>query len=341
MYKRQEQRYPSGRVVKNVLDDNGDLSLVQSARCLDSTPGTNAGCAAQAGLWNYARHFTYNAAGAVTSMQLGNGRWESTVFNSRLQPAKIALGSTGTGAQAHDLLKLDYGYGGANNNGNVLSQTITVPSVGQTPGFVATQTYSYDSLNRLKQATEAIGGSTSWQQTFTFDRYGNRNFDEANTTFEGFDKLCSNNTELCADLRKVLNPSANASDNRLSSSDGYVFDPSGNTIRDPQSRRFTYDGEKNQVKVETLDLNGNPVSTVGEYVYDGDGRRIKKHVPSTGELTVFVYDADGKLLGEYSTIATPSPPKVSYTTADYLGSPRIPVSYTHLRAHETALCISY
>jgi len=75
--------------------------------------------------------------------------------------------------------------------------------------------------------------------------------------------------------------------------------------------------------VETLDLNGNPVSTVGEYEYDGDGKRVKKHVPSTGEVTVFVYDAGGKLIGEYSTVAAPQSPKVSYTTADHLGSPRI------------------
>lgn len=46
--------------------------------------------------------------------------------------------------------------------------------------------------------------------------------------------------------------------------------------------------------METLDLNGNPVSTVGEYHYDGDGKRVKTHVPSTGEVTVFVYDAGGK-----------------------------------------------
>lgn len=75
--------------------------------------------------------------------------------------------------------------------------------------------------------------------------------------------------------------------------------------------------------METLDLNGNPVSTVGEYEYDGDGKRVKKHVPSTGEVTVFVYDAGGKLIGEYSTVAAPQSPKVSYTTADHLGSPRI------------------
>ncbi len=317
-----------GPVVKDLLDDNGDLSMVQSARCLDPTPGTNAACSAQAGLWNYARHFTYNAAGAVPSMQLGNGRWESTAFNSRLQPTRIALGVTGNGAQAHDLLKLDYGYGGANNNGNVLSQTITVPSVtigGTTHnGFTAVQNYAYDSLNRLDDAAEYIDGSQnpSWRQDFKYDRYGNRNFVESNTTVVGFDKLCSNNTEVCADLRKVLNPSANISDNRLSSSEGYDFDPSGNTVRDPQSRRFTYDGENKQVKVETLDLNGNPVSTVGEYSYDGDGRRIKKHVPSTGEVTVFVYNASGQPVAEYSTEISKTP-KVSYTTADHLGSPRI------------------
>jgi YD repeat-containing protein len=136
-----EQQYPSGRKVKNVLDNDGDLSIVQSRKNANS------------GYWNYADSFTYNAAGAVTSLQLGNGRWESTVFNSRLQPTQIALGTVQNGT---DKLKLDYSYGTTANNGNVLSQTITVPSVGTNQGFVANQTYSYDSLNRLKDATENI-----------------------------------------------------------------------------------------------------------------------------------------------------------------------------------------
>ena len=73
-----EQTYPSGRMVKNVIDYNGDLSMVQSSKCLDGTLPTNGVCVNRSGLWSYARNFTYNAAGAVTSMQLGNGRWEST-----------------------------------------------------------------------------------------------------------------------------------------------------------------------------------------------------------------------------------------------------------------------
>jgi RHS repeat-associated protein len=240
-----------------------------------------------------------------------------------LQPVQIALGNV---PQATNLLKLGYDYGTTQNNGNVLSQTITVPTVGQTPGFVATQSYSYDSLNRLKQAAEMItpdGGTPaqSWKQTFTFDRYGNRNFDESQTTT--LVKNCGTppNETVCPADVPVVNPSVNTANNRLN---GYLYDAAGNAVRDAENRRFTYDGENKQVKVEILDANGNPVATIGEYFYDGDGKRVKKFVPSTGETTIFVYDASGKMLTEYSTIVEPpSTAKVSYLTTDHLGSPRI------------------
>ena len=173
---------------------------------------------------------------------------ETTAFNSRLQPTRIGLGN---GVNSQNLLKLDYEYGAtaSANNGNVTKQTINVPTVGQTPGFTAVQDYTYDSLNRLKSAVENItptGGSesVSWQQTFEFDRYGNRNFDEANTSFTGFDELCASGSALCEELRKVLNPAVNQSDNRLSSSDGYVFDNSSpHTCRQgcPPSKKASTD----------------------------------------------------------------------------------------------------
>jgi hypothetical protein len=47
-------------------------------------------------------------ANAVASMQLGNGRWESTVFNSRLQPTQIAVGTVLNGT---DKLPLNYSHG--------------------------------------------------------------------------------------------------------------------------------------------------------------------------------------------------------------------------------------
>ena len=293
-----EQTYPSGRKVKNTLNTaDGDLSLVETQ--------------ASGGSWQTrANNFTYNAAGAVTSMQLGNGRWESTQFNSRLQPTQIALGTT---QNATDLLKLNYSYGTTDNNGNVQSQTITVPGVAHP--FV--QAYTYDELNRLKSATETQNGTQTWKQTFTFDRYGNRNFDAGNTTTLG---SCS--TAVC-------NPTVSATNNRFNTGQGYSYDLAGNTTADAEGRTFVYDAENKQTSVS------DPGGTVGQYYYDGDGKRVKK--TAAGDNTVFVYDAAGKLIEEYSgstlqttyvyagsrLLSTETTAGTNYLTNDHLGSPRI------------------
>ncbi|MGH9826951.1 MAG: hypothetical protein ACREDR_27300 [Blastocatellia bacterium] len=55
------------------------------------------------------------------------------------------------------MFKLDYGFGTNNNNGNVLSQTITVGAGGTSPVGL-NQTYTYDALNRLSTAGEKNNG---------------------------------------------------------------------------------------------------------------------------------------------------------------------------------------
>ena len=291
-----EQTYPSGRVVKNELDASGDLSLVTSKENSSAIYKT------------YANDFTYTAVGAVSSLKLGNGRFESTAFNSRLQPTQIALGSSVGNA---GLLKIDYTYnssGNNDNNGNLLSQTITVP--GLSHPFV--QTYTYDELNRLKSATETNNSTQTWKQTFTFDRYGNRRFDEANTTMP---TSFSN--------QALTNPTISTSNNRLTST-GWTYDSAGNTIGDPDGRSFIYDAENKQVEVKN-----SSNSSIGTYFFDGDGKRVRKYVPATGETTVFVYDAAGKQIAEYSTVvASANDAKVAYLTADHLGSPRVNTDVT-------------
>lgn len=285
-----EQQYPSGRVVKNTLDTTGDLQQVQSRR----SNGT---------FRNYANSFNYTAAGAVSSMRLGNGRWENTTFNSSLQPTQIGLGSS---AGDTSLLKLNYSYGTTANNGNVLTQDITVKRSGQSD-LVFNQTYTYDELNRLKVAEERTGTTTNWKQTFTFDRYGNRKFDQSNTT----QPASFSNANL-------TDPTFNASNNRMASGQNWTYDSAGNVTVDPDGRQFTYDAENKQVEAKN-----SSSSTLGTYYFDGDGKRIKKVVPN-GETTVFVYDASGKLIGEYSTIVQPTQDaKVQYLTNDNLGTPRM------------------
>ena len=275
-----EETYPSGRVVKNRLDNDGMLQQVQSKRANDT-------------FRNYANGFTYTAAGAVASLRLGNGKWESTQFNSRLQPTQIGLGAS---AASQNLLKLNYDYGTTDNNGNVKSQTINTGTA------TFTQSYLYDSLNRLTEAKEVnVSNQQTWKQNFGYDRFGNRT---------------SLNEYTGNDLTNNQTPQIDASNNRFTTASGFVYDLSGNVITDNLGRTFNYDGENKQTKVQ------NGASIVGEYKYDGNGSRVKKIVGS--EVTIFVYDAASKLVAEYSTTVEPATTaKISYTTADTLGSPRI------------------
>jgi RHS repeat-associated protein len=300
------QTYPSGKVVTFDYDSSGDLAAV----------------AGQTGQIQktYASAFAYAPHGQVERMRLGNGKWETTQFNSSRQITQIGLGQSATDT---GLWKVNYEYGDWNgsaidplkNNGNLARQTITIPTIGATTGFTAVQSYTYDKLDRLKSATETIGGNQTWKQTFLFDRFGNKNFDSnpANTTIFSTESL----------VPKVSNPEVLQTNNRFKEDqdgDGqpdYLYDPSGNITKNARSQDFTYDAENRQV---TAISNNLSVS----YAYDGNGERIKSYNTVTNQTTIFVYDASGQLAAEY-TINVPAPtnPTISYTTEDALGSPRV------------------
>ena len=69
-------------------------------------------------------------------------------------------------AGASSLLSLGYSY---YNNGNVQTATIGNPGLSST----LTQTFTYDSVNRLTGASES-GGANEWMQNFGYDQFGNR-----------------------------------------------------------------------------------------------------------------------------------------------------------------------
>lgn len=288
------ETYPSGRIVTTSVKQAGRLA---------SVTGQKAGEANK----TYASSFGYAAHGATREMRLGNGRWEHTVFNSRLQPVEIGLGTANTDAS---LLRLDYNYGvvengtpdPAKNNGNLASQTINAP------GLTLVQSYTYDELNRLKTARELRGTAEAWQQTFAYDRFGNRRFDAAGTTLP----------QITPENESSTNPAISMSDNRISAA-GHRYDAAGNLECDPlhpcgpapsYASYYTYDAEN---KLKTA---ANNVA----YSYDGDGRRVKKVVG--GVATLFVYDVEGRLVAEYSNVA-PAQNGTQYLTADHLGSPRV------------------
>ena len=293
------QTYPSGRVVTQSYNNDGSLNSVTGS--LASVAKT------------YASGFAYTAHGAVKELQLGNSRWETISYNSRLQPTQIGLGTSRTDTS---LWRVNYDYGIYNsatnafdqtkNNGNVARQSIIV----QQSNVSFVQDYTYDSLNRLKTAQETGNGTQTWKQAFLYDRFGNRTFDTANTT-----TIAGCPTNIC-------NPQINAVNNRFSDYQGYAYDNAGN-LTGNNGKQYFYDAENKQYKY-------SDGSNSGTYEYDGDGRRVKKNATWTensttkSDNTIFVYDAFGRLAQEYSVGATTTQAAATkYLTQDSLGSPRI------------------
>lgn len=290
------QIYPSGRIVKTEYDRAGRIAGVKN-----NTTGTYYAGAASA---DAANRLQYSATGGVQAMKLGNGLWEHTNFNARLQRTQIGLGSASTNSS---ILQLDYSYGTNDNNSNLRSQTITVPTIGTVNGLTTIQTYTYDALNRLGGAKENNGNS--WQQNFDYDRYSNRKFISGTSLPSAL--TTANNP--------IISPANNRIDNSVSGQTNVLYDNAGNLTREQSGRTYQYDGENRLMSVD----GGATTSGGASYSYDGDGRRVKKVVGgATLTTNIFVYDLSGQLVAEYSTVGSTAT-GTSYITSDTLGSPRV------------------
>ncbi|HLG13898.1 MAG TPA: RHS repeat-associated core domain-containing protein, partial [Blastocatellia bacterium] len=288
-----DETYPSLRVVHTEYDGAGRIAGVRN----QATGAYYAGGASG----DAVNRIQYTAHGAVSAMKLGNSLWEHTMFNSRLQPTQIGLGTAASGAGSTSVLGLDYEYGGSDNNGNVQSQTITVGA------NVMVQSYGYDRVNRLTLAKESVGAVVKWQQDFAYDLYGNRTSLVHSGADAGF-------------LPAPSAPPVNPANNRFTT---FGYDAAGNVTTDGNGNTFTYNGENKQVSF-------TPAGGVGQsavYSYDGDGHRVKKVVAvgASAVTTIFVYNAAGQMLAEYTTPEQPvqGGGGVSYLTVDHLGSTRV------------------
>ena len=289
------QRYPSDRVVDYVYDGAGRIAGAKKGENDWYAGGTGSNA------------IGYEPHGGVRQLLLGNGLWEQRRYNVRLQPTQIGLGTrkatgglTATGpTPTAGLLLLDYSYGAASNNGNVVSQRIRAGTLNQT------QSYTYDELNRLKTAREA-GSGTGWSQTYGYDRYGNRRV--TGGADHGSNLALTPQMEIDIDT----------GNNRLAGLKGMNrlgYDWAGNLTADWAGRSLTYDGDNRMVSFDTTGTDSDTT-----YSYDGEGRRVKKVVG--GAITVYVYNAAGQLVAEY-TNPWRQETGTRYLTADHLGSTRV------------------
>jgi RHS repeat-associated protein len=284
---------PSGRTLTWTYD---------SANRIASAVGTPPGGTAK----TYASSITYASQGPIKQFNLGNGLVEARSYDTyRQQLTGVSLGPNGS------TLKLGFDYctgtqpqtSCTNNNGNLQSQTISPLGV--------TQTYTYDSYNRLYTSGEKAGTTTTWSEDFNYDSFGNR---WVPSSFMGL----PNPVGIPVSPWTVQANYYNSVTNRLTYNN-FGYDNGGNqTTISPYT--VSYDVENRQ---SGFTSTGNGSAT---YTYDGDGRRVAK--TAGGVTTTYVYDATGNLAAEYSSQPPSMPCQTCYLTTDHLGSTRVITSQT-------------
>ncbi len=248
-------------------------------------------------------------AGQTKTLALGNGLTETWDFNNRQQPTSMQLANGNKNCPTSNLniLALGFRFPSGQNNGNVQNQTITSLTTGCQPSSV-TQTYSYDSLNRLTQVAET-GGSNAWQEGFAYDPYGNIMTDPSHTNVQAPAFMPSASTQIDALHNRVVKSTAAQPVNDVN------YDDAGNVIGFPlMSARMTYDAENRLTSSQTA--TGATVM----YGYDGQGRRVSK--TAAGLTTYYVYDTGDGLLAEYGGPSNATVAGTVYQTEDHLGRTR-------------------
>lgn len=157
------------------------------------------------------------------------------------------------------------------------------------------KTFTYDGLYRLTAATGPYG-----TLEYVYDSVGNRTTE---TSGQGVtDYTYSANRLLTGSGAKTF---------------GFAYDDNGNAVADNQ-RQYIYNQNQRLIRA-TEGMN-----TLGEYVYNGNGQRVKK--TAGGATTYFIYDKWGNLIEEADGTNAP--------TADYIYMGSTPVARIDLQPTE-------
>ena len=282
--------------------------------------------------------YGYNAAGQLTTMTTPSGQQIGyTYLNSRVSAVTVngatlaggivttPFGPSGAWQWGNGLYTFRYYDGDGRmsgwtfrNGADVLRNDLTFDTASRITAIANPITptvagaYQYDALDRLAVAQQ--GNPVTHTEQFSYDALGNR------TSFN-LDGAAAN-----------LYYGANT--NQLQSMGGAV---SAGYLNGATSLAYTYNNANRLTQVQSSG------ATVASYAVNALGQRVQKTAGAT--ITRFVYDEQGRLLGEYdgtgqliqetvwlddlpiatlrpTGTGTPTPIAIYYVHADHLGSPR-------------------
>src|SRR5579859_2096183 len=269
----------AGVTFRQSLDAVGRITQIASSMADAQHPGTLAVVDTKGG---------YSPAGDILKLALGNGLTETAVYNSRLQPCRTNVNSSGTtllqcgdnvpGGNVQDF-SYNFGTANATDNGNLIS----ISAVGAR-NFK--RNYSYDVLNRLQSMSAA--GDPCDGMSWSYDAWGNRT-SQSGPCFA---------SQVTVNAQNRLNPP-------------YLYDSAGNLTFDGVNTYF-YDAENRVVQVNgTL---GNCSTATACYSYDALGRRIGKTIGSV--KTDYIYDLSSHVVTEENNICASQCLSASYIYLD-------------------------
>jgi YD repeat-containing protein len=251
---------------------------------------------------------TYNIAGQVTGLTLGNGVVESYGYDAN----RLQLTTRTATKGANSLVNLTHNYQAtagqmgtgstAGNAGQLMSISGTINSTTENAA------YTYDLLGRLGTSNQTSNGSSA-QRRFDYDRWGNR---------PGVWNAVSGGTQIqSVTFPSTFQQGGSAPTNRIGSvtnngsTVNYTYDSAGNVTNDGL-HSYMYDAENRGVSVDG--------GATAQYRYDHQNRRVCKIIGSS--WTHYIWEGS-QVIGEHdATTAYSTNPTYQVNSArlDYIYS---------------------
>ena len=243
---------------------------------------------------NFATAALYVPSGALSSLKNGASLVQTLYYNSRLQPCRISAKISGNAptsctdsANIGTVLDLTYNFNvGISDNGNVAGIT-------NNRGPTRSQTFAYDSLNRIATAqttsTFATSPANCWGEAFFYD-----NLTVAGGAWGNLTKIQPVSSAYTGCTQESGLSLTATTKNQIS---GNTYDAAGNLINDGLGHTYTFNAENQLICAANT-----------AYLYDGDGKRVKKATGCTTPVVskLYWYGTGSDALAETNASGTAS-----------------------------------
>ncbi|HLA96131.1 MAG TPA: hypothetical protein VK612_10440 [Pyrinomonadaceae bacterium] len=259
----------------------------------------------------HAGDVVYNASDQTTSIKIGTAGTNQVTEDYTFDPQTGLLTNQTATKSSTTLIDLSYDYGRNNSVGSLSGKTGHLTKIIDNLNTNKNREYEFDALGRL---TKAKGGTTGtlWNQTYTYDRYGNR----TNVAASG---VAADSTPIPMD--GIPNLTYDNATNRITTS-GFEYDVAGNQIRALAEDgvtwvKYDYDAGNRLQVVTRDDVNQTQLQV---FQYGATNARLIGYDSATGQNTIFA-GVGGTVLAEYIEFSSLTPTWTkSYT---YLGSSQL------------------